>query len=91
MLQRARPHAVGRLQHDGGHGRFDAIKQPCNPVHLPEGNVNPGQTDQNQQGGQHKQHARHHTAPSAVHQPTDVGGQLLRLGSRQDHAVIQCM
>src|SRR5262249_33505365 len=28
-------------------------------------------------------------APRAVHQPADVGGELLRLGSRQHHAVVE--
>ena len=91
VLQRARAHAVRGLQHDGRDRGFDAIKQPSHPADLTKTRINPGQPDQNQQRRQDEQGAGHHPAPAAVHQPADVGGQLLGLGAGQHHAVIQGM
>jgi len=32
-----------------------------------------------------------HAAPDAVHQPADVGGELLGLGAWQEHAIVERM
>src|SRR3546814_5552533 len=39
--------------------------------------------------GQDEQAARNDAADGPVHQPADIGGQLLRLGPRQQHAVVE--
>jgi hypothetical protein len=51
--------------------------------------INPAQTDQQQQRRQHEQSAGDDAAPASMHQPADVGGQLLRFRPRQQHAIIQ--
>ena len=78
-----------RLQHHRRHHRLDAVQHARHPGHAAKSHINPTQAHQNEQRGQHKQHPRHHTAPGAVHQPTNVSGQLLRLGAGQQHAVVQ--
>ena len=40
---------------------------------------------------QDEQPARHQAAARAVHQPADISGQLLRLGTGQKHAVVERM
>ncbi|MNM34316.1 hypothetical protein D3C81_449610 [compost metagenome] len=77
------------LHHDGRHRRLDPVEQTGHHRHITEGDIHPGQRDQEEQRRQHKQHAGNHAAPGAVHQPTDVGRQLLRLGAGQQHAVVQ--
>jgi hypothetical protein len=54
-----------------------------------EAQVDPAQRDEDEQRGQHEQQAGHDAAPGAVHEPANVGGQLLRLGPGQHHAVVQ--
>ena len=79
------------LHHDGCHCRFDAIEQTSHPCDFTVGNVNPRQSDQHEQRRQHKQNTGHNAAPCFVHQPANVGGQLLGFWSGQYHAVIECM
>ena len=79
------------LHHDGGDSRLDAVKQSSDHGHIAISDIDPGQSDQQNQRGQDKQSARHYAAPTFVHQPTDIGDQLLRFGSGQHHAVIQGM
>ena len=91
MVQRARGHALRRLRHDDHHRRFDAIKQPGQPRHVPPGQIQPRQQHQNGQRWQHEQQPGHHAAPGAVHQPAQIGGQLLGFRARQQHAIVQRM
>ncbi len=51
----------------------------------------PRQRDEDQQRWQHEQPARDDSTQRAMHQPTNVSGKLLRFGTRQNHAEIQCM
>ncbi len=89
VLQRARADAVGRLHHDGGDRRLDAVEQPGHQWHVAKGDVEPGQRDQDEQRRQNEQCPGDDAAPAAMHQPADVGGELLRLGAGQHHAVVQ--
>ena len=91
VLQSARPNAMCCLHHDGGDSRLDAVKQASDHGHIAISDIDPGQSDQQNQRGQDKQSARHNAAPTFVHQPSDIGDQLLRFGSGQHHAVIQGM
>ena len=77
------------LQHQRGHSRLDAIKQACYPGHVAKSDIHPAQAHQNKEGRQDKKRAGHDAAPGAVHQPANVSGELLRLGARQQHAVVQ--
>ncbi|MNX79928.1 hypothetical protein D3C86_1115740 [compost metagenome] len=82
---------MGRLHHDGGHGGLDPIEESGHNGHFAEGDVHPRQSDQDEQRGQHKQHASNHPAPGSMHQPTDIGCQLLSLWPRKQHAVVEGM
>ena len=77
------------LHHDGCDGRLDAVKQTRHPSDVAKRNVEPRQADQHEQRRQHKQDTSRNAATCFVHQPTNVGSQLLRFRSRQDHAVIE--
>lgn len=79
------------LHHDGGHCGLDAVEEAGDQRHLAESDIHPRQDNQNQQRGQHEQHTGHNAAPSPMHQPADIRSQLLRLGARKHHAVIECM
>ncbi|MNF83274.1 hypothetical protein D3C84_655950 [compost metagenome] len=80
---------MSRLHHNCRHRRLDPIKQTGHYRHVTEGDVYPGQGDQNEQRRQHKQHASNHAAPGSVHQPADVSRQLLRLWAGQQHAIVE--
>lgn len=57
--------------------------------HAPDGlavsvhRINVGKPEQNKNGGRNKQDPGDKAAAHAMHQPSDVGGQLLRLRSRK--------
>ncbi len=89
VAQGARADAPGGEHHDGGHRRLDAVEYAGHHRHVAEGQVDPGQRNQDRQRRQHEQHAGHDATPGAVHQPADVGRELLRLGARQHHGVVQ--
>ena len=80
-----------RLHYDGRDGRLDAVEQTSHPRDVAKRNVEPRQTNQHEQRWQHKQCTSRNAAARFVHQPTDVGGQLLRLGPWQHHAVVECV
>ena len=82
---------MGCLNDDGCDGRLDAIEKTSYPCDFTIGNVNPRQSDQNEERWQHKQNTGHNAAPCFVHQPANVSGQLLGFWSGQHHAVIECM
>ena len=79
------------LQDDGCDGWLDAVEQTGHPCDMAISHVNPRQADQHEQRWQHKQYTRRNATPCFVHQPTNVGGQLLSFRARQDHAVIERM
>ena len=80
-----------RVQHNRRHGWLDAVKNPGNDGLFTIRHVHPAEPNQQHQRRQYKQCTRHYTAPSTVHQPAQVGGQLLRLRARQQHAKVQRM
>ena len=57
-------------------------------VVVAERDVDRRQRQQRDDAGQHEQAAGDQPAAGAVQQPADVGGQLLRLGAGQQHAVV---
>jgi len=63
-----------------GYGRHVAVRH-----------VDPRQADQDEQRRQHEEDACDDAAPGAMHEPADVRRELLRLGSGQQHAVVQSM
>ena len=83
VFQRARADAVSREQHDGGHSRLDAVEDAGYHRQVAERHVDPRQHDQDQQRRQHEQRRQRRCRPrSAVHQPANVGRELLRLRAR---------
>ena len=57
---------------------------------LPE-HVGDGQRHDRNEAWQNEQQAGDQAAARPVEQPADVGGELLRFGAGQQHAVVQCV
>ena len=57
--------------------------------HLPQRGIDVAQRQDRDEAGHDEQAAGDEAARGAVHQPADVGGELLRLGARQQHAVVE--
>ena len=83
--------APGGEDHDGGDRRLDPVEDARHHRHVAIGQIDPGQGDQDAERRQHEQDPGHDAPQGAVHQPADVGRELLGLGSRQDHGVVQGM
>jgi hypothetical protein len=79
------------MQHDRHYRGLDAVEQPGDDRLLPPRHVDPRQRDQQHERRQHEEHARGDAAARLVQQPSEVGRELLRLRTRQHHAVVQCM
>ncbi len=77
------------LDHDHQHGGLQAEEQPLHDRDLAQEHVDPAQGHDREQAGQHEQGAGQQPAPGLVHQPADIGRELLRLGARQQRAVVQ--
>ena len=91
VAQRAPADAHHRLDDDGEHGGFQAEEQRLDIADIAEGGIDVAQAHDGDDAGQDEEAARHQPARSSVHQPADIGRKLLRLGARQQHAVVQCM
>ena len=81
--------AMGSLKDDGRNGRFDSIEQSGDERRLAGYEVNPREGDQDEQRWQNKKRTRYDATHGAVHEPADISRQLLRLGARQEHAIVQ--
>ena len=68
---------------------FDSRKDRAHDGHRTETQICPRERDQNYEGGQHEQHTCGNPAAGAMHQPPDIGRELLRLRTRQQHAIVQ--
>ncbi len=88
-FQRARPDPPRGVQHDRDDRRLDAVEDSGDRGNVAVGHVQPRQRDEHDERGQHEQRARDDAAPRPVHEPSDVGRELLRLGAGQDHAVVE--
>ena len=89
VLQRLPADAHDRVEDDGEHGRLEPEEQGGDDADLPVKGIDPAQDHDGDDAGQDEQPAGHDAAEGAVHQPADVGGELLRLGPRQQHAVVE--
>jgi hypothetical protein len=89
VLQCPRADAVRRMHDQRGDRRLQPIEQAGHERQLAVGQVDPRQRDEDEQRRQHEQPAGHEAPAAAVHQPADVGGELLRFGPGQQHAVVQ--
>lgn len=79
------------LDDDGEHGGFQAEEQRLDEADIAVGGVDVAEAHDGDDAGQDEQSARHQPAGSAMHQPADIGCELLRLRARQEHAVVQRM
>ena len=91
VLQSARPNPHHSLKHHCQHGGFQTKEQPLYNRHLAEQNVDIAKRQNRQEAGQHKQRTGNQPALGLVEQPANIDCQLLRLGARQEHAIVQRM
>ena len=89
VLERAPADPQHGLDHDHQHGGLQAEEQPLHDRDLAEQHVDPAQRHDGEQARQHEQRAGQQPALGLVHQPADVGRELLRLGAGQQRAVVQ--
>src|SRR5215204_1174786 len=78
-----------RLYHDGYHHRLDAVKQTRDRRHIRVGYGQVREQPQNEDGGDHEEGAGHDAPQRPVQPPPDVGRDLLRLRTGQEHAEVE--
>ena len=89
FFKRALADAHDRFQHDREHRRLQPEEQRRDDPDLAVGGIDVAQRHDGDDAGQDEQHAGHQAAERAVHQPADIGRELLRLRPRQQHAVVE--
>ena len=89
VLQGAPADAQHGLDHDHQHGGLQAEEQALHHRDLAEQHVDPAERHDREQARQHEQRAGQQPALGLVHQPADVGRELLGLGAGQQRAVVQ--
>jgi hypothetical protein len=90
-LQRAFRHLDQRFHHQHQHRAFQAKEQRGHNRHIAQGCVDGGKRQHHRRAGQDEQQPRCQATTHAMHQPAEVGCQLLRLWPRQQHAEIKRM
>jgi hypothetical protein len=80
---------VNRVQHDRQHRSLQPEKRGGDDRHLAERGVDQAQRHDGDDAGDDEQPAGDDRARPAMHQPADIGSELLRLGTGQQHAVAQ--
>jgi hypothetical protein len=80
---------LNRLDHDRYHHGLYAVQEARDRRHVGVGHRQVREQPQNEDGGDHEEGAGHDTAQSPVQPPPYVGGDLLRLGTGQEHAEVQ--
>ena len=88
-LERAPADADDRLHDDDQNRRLDAEQRAVDRRHAARQHVQHAQAQHHDCARQDEQHAGRKPAERAVQEPADIGGKLLRLGTGQQHAVIQ--
>ena len=91
VAQGALADAHQRLDHDREHRGLQAEEQRFDIPDIAVGRVDIAQAHDGDDAGHDEQAARHDAAGSPVHEPADIGCELLRLRARQQHAVVQRM
>jgi hypothetical protein len=89
VVDRAFADPQDRLDDYGYYHRLDAVKEARDRRNVGVGHGQVGEQPQHEDGGDHEKRARHHTPQRPVQPPPDVGGDLLRLGSWQEHAEVE--
>jgi len=89
LPQRSAPHPEQGLDDDCQNGSLCSEEKRGKPRGLLKDGVEARQHQDDKEARQYKQQAGNEAAAHAVHQPADIGGQLLSLRARQQHAEIQ--
>ena len=89
VLERPLADAHHRLEHDGEHRRLEPEEQRRDDADLAPGGVDQAQGHDGDEARQDEQRAGDEPALRLVQQPADIGGELLRLGAGQQHAVVE--
>ena len=89
VLERAFADANQRLDHDGENRGFQAEEQRDDDGDVAPGCIDIAQRHDGDDAGNDKKPAGNDAAEGAVHQPADIGRELLRLRTRQQHAVVE--
>ena len=88
-LQRARSDPPDGVGDQGDDDRQHALERRLQWRPVAVGGGEPGQGEQHDGAGQHEESAGGERALQAVQLQTQVGGKLLGLGARQQHAEVQ--
>src|SRR5882757_2963281 len=91
VAQRAFADAEHGLDHDGEHRGFQAEEQGLDEADVAVDRVDVAEAHDGDDAGHDEEHTGHDAAGGPVQQPADIGGKLLRFGSRQQHAVVERM
>ena len=91
VLERPPADAEHGLQHDGEHRRLEAEERRGHQRDIAERRIDVAQPHDGHDAGHHEQPARHQAAERAMHQPADIGRELLRLRAGQQHAIVERM
>ena len=91
LLERPLRDARQRFGHQRNDGALQAEEHAHQPRQLPEGRIGRAQGEDDAETRQHEQDAGDQAAAHAVQQPADVGRELLRFRTRQQHAEIERM
>jgi len=87
--ERAPGDTEGRFNHDREHRRLHAVEDGVDQREVGVVHVEDTQGQHHECAGQDEEEACGEASLHAVHQPADVGCQLLRFGAGQEHAVVQ--
>ena len=79
------------LQYDREYRGLEPEKQRDDDRHIAPGRVDVAQRHDGDDAGNDKKPAGDDAAERAMHQPADIGRKLLRLGARQQHAIVERM
>ena len=78
-----------RFEHDGEHRRLEPEEQRVEPGRLAERRVERREDEDDDEAGDDEQRAGDETAARAMEEPADIGRELLRLGTREQHAEVE--
>ncbi len=90
-LERAFADANQGFDHDRENSRFEAEEQRDDDRDVAPAGVHVAERHDGNDAGNDEKPAGDDAAERAMHQPADIGRELLRLGARQQHAIVERM
>ena len=91
VAQRPPADAHDRFEHDGENRRLQPEEQGLDQADIAEQRIDPAERHDGDEARQHEQRTGDEAALGPVQQPADIDGELLRLRSRQERAIIERM